>query len=300
MNRLLLKSVNYYTIDNYGFNFKIKGNKLISFSKNLKTKINQRKDKFETLIWEDKIRDYTNDKEIFESIFTDNPDIYPRIYSLSNIINTKKYYLKPKMGSCGEGIQVLKGIDIRKGTFDMNKFLIQEYIEPDLINNKKYDIRLYYFVIKKGNEIRTFYSINGKIRLCEIDYDKGGELTNSNLIKNLKKEIRDKLQGQLYNLLESEREEIYSLIKRLDIYTRELYKSEDIGDFINLYGVDIIKDSNGKYWILEMNGNPNWHLSCDNDEIKELKKNIFDEILNLLANVFYYADYVLENWQEIL
>lgn len=299
MNRLILKNVNYYKIDDYEFNFKIKGNKVIDLSKNLRKNITKKSKFFETLKWEDKTREFTNNKEKFNEIFPEDEEIYPKLYKLSNIVNTKKYFLKPKVGSCGEGIKVLTGLDIRKGEYDLEKNLIQEYITPSLINKKKYDIRIYYFVIKKDDEIKTFYSVNGKIRLCEEDYDKGGEITNSSLIKKLDKKKITRLQGQLYNLLDSEREDIYSLIKKLDIYTRKLYEDKDIGDFINLYGIDVIKDSDGKFWILEMNGNPNWFNGTDNNEIKEIKKNTFDEILNLLANVYFYADYVLENWVEI-
>lgn len=292
MNKLLLKKYTYH-IDNNKFNFKIIGNKTINFSK--KYKFFQRNTDLKTLYWSDKIKELTNNKLKTQEIIPNN--LYPKIVSLKELEefdDNTKFFIKPIEGSKGEDIQVLTKKTILKKDIDYTKYFIQEYITPCVINERKYDIRMYYFVIKNNNDLVTFISQNGKIRLCKQKYNEGGEITNSNLLDD---EILDDFQGSLYNLLPTDREEIINIMKELDKYLKPIL-NKITSNFINMYGIDLIKDNNNKIWILELNGNPNWQIKQDSKNLNELKTEIFDEVLKILSNYYYKTNYDLEYWKN--
>lgn len=292
MNRLalLVKNRQQYQIEDYKFNFKIQGNSRIKISNEFRR--NYRNVNFKTLNWHDYVKEYTNNKDLFGEILSD--EIHPKIYKLNEIVENEKYFIKPKKGSCGEGIKVMLGNEIKN--IDSNKFLIQKYIKPDLINERKYDVRIYYFVIKYDGFLNTWYSRNGKIRLCAKKYMDGGEITNSSLLD--RKTDLTKLQGHLYNLLENDRNNIFELMKKInDEFRKQILTTKK--DFINMYGLDLIQDENKKWYIIEANGNPNWQNDSDNLEIKKIKTEIFDEILKILAMRFYHANYKLDNWIQL-
>lgn len=292
MNRLalLVKNRHQYEIDNLRFNLKLKGNTRVNFSD--KYRVNYRNKDFISLNWHDEIKKYTNDKLLFSSLIPE--DIHPKIYKLSEVEKEKRYFIKPKMGSGGVGIRVMGGDEILSS--NLNDSIIQRYIEPELINGRKFDVRIYYFVIKHGDHFNSWYSKNGKLRLCEKRYDEGGELTNTTLLgDNID---RESLQGNLYNLLERDRDKIYNLIKNVNGYLRKSI-IETGKDYITMYGLDLIQDIDHNWHIIEVNGNPNWQNSSDSDKIDEMKTNIFDEILKILCIRFYNKYYELEHWENI-
>lgn len=297
MKRLLTIRKYHYQIDNNKFNFKTLTRKNINFSSEYKKNF---KDKnYLTLEWGDVLKKYTNNKIKFQELIPKN--IYPKVISFEDLKyyeNKEKFYVKPISGSNGDKIYVLTKSEIFKKKFDEKKFFIQEYIKPHLINKKKYDIRMYYFVIKHNFKIKTWVSLNGKIRLCQDVFSKGtsfSEITNSSQIKKL--ENLNELQGNLNNLPIDDRNEIFKVINQLDEKLKIKLEDDNIGDFINLYGIDIIKDSNGKFWILEINGNPHWQVNSDSDDINIIKTDIFDEILKILSNEYYFSKYDLNNWK---
>lgn len=293
MNRLalLVKNRQQYQIDDYKFNLKIIGNTRIRISNEYKK--SYRNINFITLNWHDYVKEYTNNKDMFAKILSD--EIHPRLYEKNEILDEVKYFVKPKKGSCGDDISVMKGREI-KNNLDDKKFLIQRYIKPDLINERKYDVRIYYFVIKYNNFFNTWYSRNGKIRLCSQLYKKGGEITNSSLLD--RKTDLSKLQGHLYNLLENDRNNIFKLMTKVNEQFRKILMSTKI-DFVNMYGLDLIQDENQNWYIIEANGNPNWQNDSDTNEIRKIKTDIFDEILKILAMRFYHANYKLDNWIQL-
>lgn len=299
MNKLLLlKDNNFFKFEENVFKIKIKGNKMIKFSR--KFKFFPKNKDFITLIWDDKIKHLTNNKiksvDLIPKELT--PKIYLNIKDLKEHSNETKYFIKPIVGSRGENIKILTKKQIIKDKLDLNKILIQDYITPSLINNKKYDIRMYYFVSKKDNNLSTFIGLNGKIRLCSKDYNKGGEITNSSLLNNKTNSIEE-LQGSLLNLLPNEQENIFKAIQEFNQHFIKNLETVS-NNFVNLYGIDLIKDSNDKIWILEINGNPNWQVKQDSDVLRQIKTNLFNEILKILSNQYYSTNYYLENWKQLI
>ena len=293
MSKLLLMNCNYYSYEDSIFNLKIRGNKTINFSKKY-LKIFKHHEVIK-ITWEDKIRDITNNKSLFSDILS--KDIHPIKYNFNEIILNKKYFVKKKFGSNGQNIFILKGSEIKKK--DIENYIIQEYIEPDLISDKKYDIRLYYFVIRYKNRLSTWFSHNGKIRLCNEAHKDGGEICNSSLIENLPDEEKDKLQGNLSNLFLEDKTKIFNLMVEFDKQFKNAIRNNTNENYVNLYGIDIIKDINGVYKIIEANGNPSWQNNTDNKDNHDLKTKILDEILKILSNFFNNKNYSIINWHRM-
>ena len=298
LKSLLLKKHNYYKIDEYKFNIIIRGNHIIRLSKNLS--YIPRNKVFKKIIWSDKLSEITNNKLRNSELIP--TDLYPKIYTKSDILPYQehdKFFVKPIQGSGGDNIKVYTRNKILNTIIDFDKYFIQQYIKPSLINRRKYDIRMWYFVIKDETQIKTFTSLNGKIRLSYIEYINGGEITNSILLDKAGVSNRkEEYQGHLHNLLISERKNIFDTMERFDKNFRKQLKNNN-DNFVNMYGIDLIQDDNNKMWILEVNGNPNWQVKQDSDSLRDIKTNTFNETLKILANHFYLSDYQLDHWIEL-
>ena len=89
----------------------------------------------------------------------------------------------------------------------------------------------------------------------------------------------------------------------MDVCVKEkLQESDNVegkNDFVNMYGVDLIKDNVGKYWLIEINGNPNWYHKNDNKKLSELKKCIFEDIKNVVLNNYCDKKKEINNWLKI-
>lgn len=296
MRRVFIrKNHNNYIYEDSKLNFKIPTNKILNFSPCYKRNF---KDKnYETVNWNDEFSLYSDNKELTGQLV--GYDLMPKLFNVNEINPNRKYYIKPKIGSNGTGILILSGKEIKNKKLDYKNYLIQQYIKPDLLGGKKYDIRIYYLMVKKGLMMKTYVSLNGKVRICIDDYDKGGELTNSSLIKNKKINFND-YQGTIDNLLEHDRNLIFDLMKKIDKNIKKnIPKLYNIKNFANLYGFDIIKNDQGKFYLLEINGNPNWQMEFDSEELKEIKTKTFDEILKILGNFYNYKNIPLEHWKEL-
>lgn len=80
------------------------------------------------------------------------------------------FICKPSRGRGGEGISLAKKFsDIPKNAFTQ-EFLVQRYIEnPLLIQNKKFDLRLY-VVIKGVERIEAYMYEEGIARFCTVSF----------------------------------------------------------------------------------------------------------------------------------
>jgi hypothetical protein len=78
------------------------------------------------------------------------------------------FICKPSKGSQGAGISLIKRfVDLPRNA-QTSEFLVQRYIEnPLLINNKKFDIRLY-VVIKGVDPIEAYVYEEGLARFCTV------------------------------------------------------------------------------------------------------------------------------------
>ena len=144
------------------------------------------------------------------------------------------WIVKPVNLSRGRGIHLLRGENEFKSLYkkstqlNMPQYLISKYIDkPHLLNNKKYDLRIY-VLVASFTPLRVYLYNNGLVRFATEDYQKGDlenvyiHLTNYSINKNnlkyksnsnLKKqqieifpreetetEAEGGLEGDLYNL----------------------------------------------------------------------------------------------------
>lgn len=78
------------------------------------------------------------------------------------------FICKPSRGKGGEGITLVKKFtDLPKNAFNQ-EYLLQRYVEnPLLINNKKFDFRLY-VLIKGVDQVEAYICDEGIARFCTV------------------------------------------------------------------------------------------------------------------------------------
>lgn len=76
---------------------------------------------------------------------------------------------KPSVGCGGEGIYLLDNpSDIPRHV--LKQWVVQKYVmNPSLIDNKKYDFRLY-FVLTGIDDFKAYFSYEGIGRVCTEEY----------------------------------------------------------------------------------------------------------------------------------
>ncbi|OHT03330.1 Tubulin-tyrosine ligase family protein [Tritrichomonas foetus] len=93
----------------------------------------------------------------------------------------KKYLIKPDMGSLGQGISIIEPGEEYKLTEELA--VAQEYVESYLINNTKFDLRVY-VLLCSIKPLRIFVFRDGLARFCSEEYNsesKYAQLTNVSL-----------------------------------------------------------------------------------------------------------------------
>jgi tubulin polyglutamylase TTLL11 len=130
----------------------------------------------------------------FQEYFPDEFDFFPRTFLLPEQMNkflnyfekNKKnnylYIAKPTSGSQGDGIVLVRKPEdlpmFRNSYIQNDQYVVQRYIDnPLLIENKKFDLRLY-VLVTSVNPMIVFLNEEGLARFCSEDYEKP---TNKNL-----------------------------------------------------------------------------------------------------------------------
>jgi len=104
------------------------------------------------------------------------------------------FLAKPSKGKGGNGIFFInKFTDISREDMRVNEYIAQKYIKnPLLIDNKKFDFRLY-LLIKGVDNLKAYIAFEGMARFCTEDYNPPK--------KKSKKESKDKEEEPLYGHL---------------------------------------------------------------------------------------------------
>jgi hypothetical protein len=224
------------------------------------------------------------------------------------------FIIKPVASSRGRGVRVLYDV-----TTLPQKGLLQKYIwNPHIINKKKYDIRIY-LLVTGFNPLKVYIYDNGIIRFCSEDYDIDPDKFNNNYIHvtnfsvnkaiaKMKKGIEEELdyatKWSLYALkgyFVEKKLDFNPVWKKIkDIVMKLILSVFDLAipslkqfrltscNLFELYGVDIILDSNLNPWLLECNLNPS--LNCDTDVDLRLKSRLITDILNIIGLVPFSHD----------
>ena len=243
---------------------------------------------------------YPDDKKIIEIKFSNY------ILNLSDL-----WLVKPTNKCAGEGIKLFKSLkDIK-----YKEFLLTKYITNiDLINGKKYDLRLY--ILTSGlRPLRIYFYKEGLVRIASEKYsldinnigNKFMHLTNTDLNKLNKKFVHPKnssfnnensnmwnlfmYKNYLKNQHNIEWEDIREKIKDIIIKTiitnqQSLIKDNekkklDDKSFYNLFGFDILIRDDFKPILLEVNNSPEMRIHNDLD--RPIKTNLFVDTLNIIG-----------------
>ena len=240
---------------------------------------------------------YPNDKDIILKKFGN--------YSL-NIEDL--WLVKPAHGLGGRGITILQSL----GIIDKENYLINKYITNlDLINNKKYDLRLY--VLVSGlKPLRIYLNQEGLIRIAARNFsldinnikDKYVHLTNTGVNSRSKEfiipnndenenaniwnfhtyEKHLKKIGVDYNGIKNKIKDIIikSMISVYQNLTLEL-SNNNLSDinFYDVLGYDIIITNKYDPILLEINSGPSAVMYNELD--KPIKTNLFIDTLNLVG-----------------
>ena len=265
---------------------------------------------------------YKNLSKLKESFPGSKFDFLPESYILPNEYTFLKdkmdknpnqvWIVKPVASSQGRGIFLTKYINEIPNNCSM---IASRYINnPFLINNKKFDLRIYAFVtsikplrIYRFNEGLTRFSTNN---YNSDNNDRCAHLTNYAVNKNNKNYIQNKQPFDVdYNSSKWTLTSFRQYLEEHDIDSELIF--EKIDDIIiktliscennllsaitkycsfqencfELYGFDILIDDNLNCWLMECNLSPNLHFDAPID--LKIKGEMIAEIFDLIRIVPY-------------
>ena len=233
--------------------------------------------------------------------------IYEKFWNYTLNINDL-WFVKPAHRWGGRGIKILESLDkIEKETYLINKYITN----LDLINNKKYDLRLYVLVTGL-KPLRIYLNREGLIRIASRNFsldisnikDRYVHLTNTGVNSKSKEFIipnnDDNEQANIWNFHTYERylkkinvdynkikDKIKDIIIKsmISVYknlTMELSENNlnDI-NFFDVLGYDIIITNTYEPILLEINSGPS--IVTYNELDKPIKTNLLVDILNIVG-----------------
>ena len=235
-----------------------------------------------------------------------------------------KFIVKPVGSSRGRGIRILSDKSefkhlLKKSLIRHGKnYLISRYIsKPHLINNKKYDLRVY-VLISSLYPLKIYIYKEGLVRFATEDYTKGNydnvfiHLTNYSINKqNISRyNINNNNNNENYQNYSkwsfSEYKNYFEQNNLIDIYNNIMTKVKDIvvktiissidditadiafskkNSLFELYGFDILVDKKFNTWLMEVNVGPS--MKCGSQLDKMIKTNLVSDIFNIIGIKFY-------------
>ncbi len=160
------------------------------------------------------------------------------------------------------------------------------------IKDRKMNLRVYYVIVKKNNDIRFYVNTNGKV-LYTKDKTSGpikfeSHITSFQMDPDLyeKEDLPHSFRDLHKFLGAKDYKTIWKkIMMKLKLFSDAVYpvfKDDKFKDktCFQLFGMDVILDGNEPY-ILEVNKGPDMIPKCKKDE--ELKKNIYEEVFNLVG-----------------
>ncbi len=225
------------------------------------------------------------------------------------------WIIKPSNSSCGRGIRVINGHNnakLNKGT------IVQKYLSrPYLINNRKFDLRLY-VCVTSFDPLRAYLYDDGLARFATSDYSRNPKhlknrfmhLTNYSVNKKntefVKNDGADNCGvGSKWTLKalrrwfrEHQVDDCKVMRDIQDVLVKTLIGAEsNVASLINRYqmrrdncfevfGFDVFLDEDLKPWVIEVNVAPS--LSSSSPLDKKCKNNLLCDVYNLVG--FHVGD----------
>lgn len=222
------------------------------------------------------------------------------------------WMIKPVASSRGRGIRLLTNIDsIPK------KCLVSKYIHnPHLINNKKYDLRLYivtsgfsplkiylyeeglvrfasdeYSVEESNKHNRYMHLTNYSVNKCSSHFDKNINVSNEctgskwslTALKTYFKSNNMDFEKTWTSIKDIVVKSMISVAEETIETTKKLTKHKN--NLFELYGFDILIDADLRPWLLEINLNPS--LNCESELDLKVKSSLMTDIFTLVGLMPY-------------
>eukprot|EP00945_MAST-04E_sp_MAST-4E-sp1_P004513 g4513.t1 len=220
------------------------------------------------------------------------------------------WIVKPSNSSCGRGIKVVNGhsnVRLSKGT------IVQKYLSrPYLINNRKFDLRLY-VCVTCYDPLRVYLYDDGLARFATCDYSRNPKhlknrfmhLTNYSVNKNNEDFVKNDdanncgvgskwtLKALRRHFRENDVDDTKVMRDIQDVIVKTVIAAEStVASKINryqlrrdncfeLYGFDVFLDDKLKPWVIEVNIAPS--LSSSSPLDKTCKNNLLCDTYNLVG-----------------
>ena len=213
-----------------------------------------------------------------------------------NKIKNKHFYIKPVLGSCGFGINI---VDDPISFINDNKFIAQEDISTSLFNERKWDVRIYIVHQVINNKFYTYLYKDGVVRLAPEKYNNKNNtrtlITNTSLLKDtdnyeeLNMPFSEHPDYEIYfDKILKAASDIHYHIKNNLFIGKSFYLSE-----FQLLGYDFIISNDHKPYLLEINYSPHSILAKNSTSVSELKSKMFKNIYEkfIKAPILYRRKY---------
>ena len=147
----------------------------------------------------------------------------------------KTFICKPKDGAEGTGMILVKDFNkIPENITKSSDYVVQEYlIDPLLLNNKKFDLRIYVLILDMGGfkdePVISFIAEEAMVRFCTEDYERPTTKNMHHLLSHLTNYSLNKLSEKYVNAenLDSETQEDASKRTLTSIFS-QLEKEQNI------------------------------------------------------------------------
>ena len=222
--------------------------------------------------------------------------------------NKRKCIIKPDDGALGAGIIILN----ENAEYTPINYLAigQEYIESCLIDNTKFDCRIY-VLIASINPLRVYVYRGGIARFCSMEAgsdDVYSQLTNTAInIKNENAKIENltRMVTDVFEVLEKKGVDIHQLWKKIDsvivltiisVYNYLLEAESKncpscgYSRCFQILGFDILIDNNYEPIVLEVNYRPS--LKSDTPDEKNMKIEMLSEAIKIAAPLNCIQDFI--------
>jgi len=190
-----------------------------------------------------------------------------RDWNILELDDDKYYYCKPKYGCQSKNISVCLGKEFLVNQKLEYPFVIQDEIDSKLDNGRKVDYRIFVLYVKKDNQISAFYSPNLLRRVCVDIVESRSPKSFFSFGDDCSKSV-----------IENKGTEIFECLKDAQKYIIPKFNSTNYSEIeYFITGYDLIEDQYNKFWIMEINWDPNFfHYDCE----KKFHKKIFEDIVN--------------------
>lgn len=190
-----------------------------------------------------------------------------RDWNILELDDDKYYYCKPKYGCQSKNISVCIGKEFVINQKIEYPFVVQDEIDSKLENGKKIDYRVFVLYVKKDNQISAYYSPDLLCRVCADTVESRSPKSFFSFGEDCCNSVIENKGTELFECLKD--------AQKLIIPKFDSKNYSEIEYFIT--GYDVIEDQYNKFWIMEINWDPNFfHYECE----KKFHKKIFEDIIN--------------------